>query len=217
MYLNNSIFVLEKMLPGLVWRRKTQKKIFLTFDDGPIPGVTEYVLEQLNLFNIKATFFCVGENIHKHADIFKKIVEAENKVGNHTYNHYNGWKVSFENYMSNVKKCDEVIRYYLEGSQTQYHSSTSHRKLFRPPYGKITPKIVRNLKTEYEVIMWSVLTGDYDREQTPEDCLRQSIRYTKDGSIVIFHDSVKAEKNLRYVLPKFIQYFTDKGYSFDVL
>lgn len=221
MYFNNAGWFLSALYPSLIWKKKTKEKvIYLTFDDGPIPGVTEYVLEELAKFKVQATFFCVGDNIFKHPQVFKKILLAGHKIGNHTFNHLKGWKTEDEAYLQNIARCEEEINKVREEMLKEIrHSSLFARtsKLFRPPYGLITKSQIRKLNGKYEVIMWDVLTGDFNKDLSPEKCLHKAIKYTQEGSIVIFHDSIKAETNLRYALPRFLEHFSSRGYRFEVL
>lgn len=203
MYLVQSPFFLKKIFHfGPVWRKNgDEKTIYLTFDDGPIPELTSEICDILDKYAVKATFFCVGENIEKNPDIFKMLLEKGHTTGNHTYNHLNGWKTDTETYVENIHKCNN------------FHSGN----LFRPPYGRITPMQVLNLRKSYQIIMWSVLTGDFDPKTSPERCLENALRYTKSGSIVVFHDSIKARQKVLYALPLFIEYFLEKGYRFKTL
>jgi peptidoglycan-N-acetylglucosamine deacetylase len=202
-------FFLPWLYPNLVWKiRTTQKEIYLTFDDGPIPGPTDFVLETLAKREIKATFFCIGDNVHKHPDVFKRIIEQGHAIGNHTFNHLKGWKTALDQYVENVKQCDAEFRSSrLEVGDT---------KLFRPPYGRITRSQIKAL-SDYKIVMWDVLTNDYDKTKLPETCLKNSIRVTQPGSIIVFHDSLKAERNMTYALPQFIDHFLGLGYSFKAL
>ena len=212
-YYNNSIQWISLLYPQLTWRKETTEKvIYLTFDDGPIPGVTDFVLQQLQSFDAKGTFFCVGDNVSKHPEVFRKIVAEGHRYGNHTFNHLKGWNTKDDVYFDNVKKCDDAFEAVLQGSDM-----LNGDKLFRPPYGKISKSQVRYLKGDFKIIMWSVLTGDFDARQSAEECLKTSIKHTGNGSIVIFHDSVKAEKNLRYALPRFLEYFSERGFQFNTL
>lgn len=191
------------------WRRNVNDKtIFLTFDDGPIPEVTDWVLTLLRKYNIKATFFCIGDNIKKHPTIFQNCINAGHQIGNHTFNHINGWKYNTLDYINNIELCRlEIIK-----------NNTSPTKLFRPPYGKITTKQSREIiKLGYEIIMWSAISEDYNNNIEPQECLENALNHLKPGSIVVFHDSLKAEKNLRYALPLFIEAALAQGYSFAVL
>ena len=184
------------------------KTVYLTFDDGPVPEATPWVLDLLKQHNIKATFFCIGDNIEKHTDTFNQIVQDGHTIGNHTYNHLNGWNTDYLTYMANFKKCETAIQ--------SRHGSTV--KMFRPPYGKIKitqAKEVRRLG--YKIIMWDVLSADFDRTITPQQCLKNVTDNVADGSIIIFHDSIKAIDNLRYALPQAIAYLKERGYNFGVL
>lgn len=195
--------VLPIVYPSLLWRiNTTQKDLYLTFDDGPIHGPTDFVLDTLRSFNAKATFFCIGDNVRKNPDQYKKIIDAGHAVGNHTFHHLNGWRTSTEDYINNVEVC-------------QQHLSRQPR-LFRPPFGRIKRSQIEQLE-KYKIVMWDVLTFDYDRSLAEEKCLRGAIGATRSGSIVVFHDSIKAEKNLTYVLPRFIEHCASKGYSFKSL
>jgi peptidoglycan/xylan/chitin deacetylase (PgdA/CDA1 family) len=195
----------EILFPNYVWRIKTaERKIYLTFDDGPIPEVTEWVLEQLQLFNVKATFFCVGENVLKYPEIFKKVIAAGHHVGNHTQNHLKGWQTKNDLYLRNFAECQNSLESIAKGQSP----------LFRPPYGQLKPSQAKEILKTHKVLMWSVLIRDYDKDFKAEKCLENAIRKTQCGSIVLFHDSLKAQKNLYYVLPKYLDYFSKKGYEF---
>lgn len=205
-------FFLPWLYPELVWKANTQeKKIFLTFDDGPVPGPTEFVLETLEKFKATATFFCIGDNVRKHPDVFAKIVEAGHSIGNHTFNHLKGWNYSTQEYIRNVELCANQFKL----CSIQFLES-NNRTLFRPPYGRIKRNQI-NALTGYQIIMWDVLTHDYAKSYSPERCLTGSINATRPGSIVVFHDSVKAERNMKYTLPRYLEYFSDKGFSFEAL
>ncbi len=182
-----------------IWNIPKAKTIYLTFDDGPIPEITEWVLNLLSQYNAKATFFCIGENISKNSDIFDKIVLNEHSVGSHTYSHLNGWNTDFEKYISNFNKAHAMFDF----------------KLFRPPYGKITNKQSKAVLEKSKIIMWSVISHDYDISLNEELCLSKTIAATNDGDIVVFHDSLKAWKNLEYVLPRYLDHFSKKGFVFE--
>lgn len=184
------------------WRVKTsEKKLYITFDDGPIPEVTPQVLEILKQHNAKATFFCIGDNVQKHPDIFNQIITSGHSVGNHSFNHIKANKFSTKEYLANVAKADELIQ----------------SPLFRPPYGRITPKLAKRLGEKYKIFMWSVLTRDYEQNLSPEACLRIALNQSKNGSIIVFHDSLKASKNMLYALPKVLEYFGKMGFGFEKL
>lgn len=201
-------FFLPWLYPNLVWRiQTTQKELFLTFDDGPIPGPTDFVLETLKKYSCKATFFCIGDNIRKHSDVFKKIVDQGHVIGNHTFNHLKGWSTPTAKYIDNVKQFD---------NQLIIDNCSLKIDLFRPPYGRITRRQIKAL-SEYKIVMWDVLSIDYNKNISPEACLQNSIRATRLGSIVVFHDSMKAERNMTYALPRFIEHFVEQGYEFKSL
>ena len=195
-------FLFAQLLPSLTWKIKTKEKIiYLTFDDGPIPEVTPWVLDKLKDYGAKATFFCVGENARKNPDILERIITEKHTLGNHTMNHLNGWKVKTNDYISNIKDC------------SRYVSSD----LFRPPYGKIRLAQIRSVKKEYKIIMWNVLSKDYDINLTGQQCFEIVKRKLTAGSIVVFHDSIKAKNRLQEALPATLEYFSNTGYRFHAL
>lgn len=197
-----SLSIFKSIFPSLIWDINTNEKvIYLTFDDGPHPEITPQVLEILDKFNALATFFCVGENVSKYPDTFSLILSKGNRVGNHSYNHISGWKTSNKDYFESIKKADNFIK----------------SDLFRPPYGRITPSQIKVLKRKYSIIMWSVLTYDFNSNISKEQCLKNSIVNTKAGSIVVFHDSIKSEDNLLYALPLFLKHFSGEGFNFRVI
>ncbi len=192
--------------PSVVWKIKTNEKtIFLTFDDGPIPIVTDFVLETLANFNAKATFFCVGDNIVKFNEVFNEVINQGHSVANHTHNHLNGWKTNDEEYLQNIKICG------------QHFLDSKLGKMFRPPYGKITKKQIQLIDNQYVIIFWDVLVGDFDLNLSPQIMLEKAIKNTENGSIVVFHDSQKAFQNMKYVLPKYLKHFKNLGYKFELL
>ncbi|NLX81182.1 MAG: polysaccharide deacetylase family protein [Proteiniphilum sp.] len=192
------------LFPGARWRIKNEgeKTIYLTFDDGPIPEVTPWVLDILNQFEIKATFFCVGDNVRKYPEIFKLVTDNGHQIGNHTFNHLQGWQHNNEHFINNANLAKEYI----------------NSKLFRPPHGHMRYRQCRDLQKEgYHIIMWDVVTRDYSKWMKPEQVYNNVKRYTRDGSIIVFHDSLKAENNLRYALPKSIEWLLSEGYSFKTI
>ncbi len=219
-------FILPWLYPELVWRIPThQKKIFLTFDDGPVPGPTEFVLDTLKKFNARATFFCIGDNVRKHQQLFQKIIDEDHSIGNHTFNHIKGWNCSVKEYLDNIELCSKQFlqaSIQFPASSIQHpassfqHPASSTTLLFRPPYGRIKRKQIKALN-DYKIIMWDVLTHDYLNQYTPERCLAGSIGATRPGSIVVFHDSIKAERNLTFALPRYLEFFFDKGFSFEAI
>jgi len=197
----------KRLFFNQVWSiPNNNNKIYLTFDDGPTPEITEWILSTLKENNIKATFFCIGKNIENNLEIFNKIIAEGHSVGNHTFNHLNGWKTNTKEYLKNIELCEIAIQ------------KTKKNKLFRPPYGKITlkqSKLVRKLG--YKIIMWDVLSADFDQTISPDKCLENAIQKVTSGSIIVFHDSVKASVNLKHALPRAIAHYKEKGFVFDIL
>ena len=191
----------KTLFPDMVWDLPSKEKvIYLTFDDGPTPVITDWTLDVLKQYNAKATFFCIGKNVDEHPTIFKRILNEGHSIGNHTQNHLKGWKTSTKKYLNNI-----------ENSQLLTHNS----KLFRPPYGQIKPKQAKRLiQLGYKVIMWKVLAIDWDVSVSKEQCLENVVNNTSSGDIVVFHDSIKAANNMQYALPKVLEYFTEKGFEF---
>ena len=200
----------KKIFANYIWEILSENKtLYLTFDDGPTPEITNWTLDILDKYKAKATFFCIGKNIEKHPYIFKNIISEGHKIGNHTNNHIKGWRTSTKKYLTNIKEAQKVIDLIQNKTDSESHN------LFRPPYGQIRPKQGKTLKElGYKVIMWDVLAFDWDKDVTKEKCLGNVISNAKDGSIIVFHDSVKAEKNMRYALPKVLEHFSKIGYSF---
>lgn len=189
-------------IPGITWRKSASKKtIYLSFDDGPIPGVTPWVLDTLDRYGIKATFFCVGENVARYPELFEQIKTRGHQTGNHSYNHLRAFRTNPDDYLANVEKTDKLI-----GSS-----------LFRPPHGELTYAQFRALRKKYELVQWDLISRDYNAKLSPDevfDIVRKGVR---KGSILVFHDSLKAEKNLRAALPRSIEFCLAQGYVFDVL
>ncbi len=195
---------LKALSPSLIWDIPTSaREVYITFDDGPIPELTPYVLKTLDDFHAKATFFCVGDNIRKHPEVFLQIKERQHSIGNHTYNHLKAWNCTSDTYFQNILLCDEVIG-----------EPGKDRQLFRPPHGQITPGIIRRLKKTHKIIMWDILAYDFSPSHSAESSLRQMLQKTRPGSIVVFHDNYKAENKLKYMLPRFLEYFSGQGYVF---
>jgi peptidoglycan-N-acetylglucosamine deacetylase len=188
--------------PYLHWNLRTkEKEVFLTFDDGPTPGVTEDVLAILKEHNAKATFFCLGVNVEANVSLFNKVLDGGHEIGNHTFDHPDGWANSNERYITNVNRCEMVF-----GS-----------KFFRPPYGKISHRQIRKLKHRFQIIMWTMLSGDFDGNLSPDEILKDLIKNTKKGNIVVFHDNQVAKHNVLAVLPKYLKFLTENGYQCNVL
>jgi peptidoglycan/xylan/chitin deacetylase (PgdA/CDA1 family) len=196
----------QKIRKRLVWRLPAnaaqQKVIYLSFDDGPIPGVTPWVLEQLKRHQATATFFCIGENVEKHPSIFEAITAAGHQVGNHTQHHLNGNKFSCDRYVEDVAECNNFVQ----------------TKLFRPPFGRISPKQTRALsEAGYKIIMWDSLAGDWDPERTAKQCFQNIVKHAHSGSIIVFHDSLKAWPRLQECLPQILEYYRQNGYLFKAI
>jgi peptidoglycan/xylan/chitin deacetylase (PgdA/CDA1 family) len=205
MYLVKTPWLLKQFYSNMIWNKSRKRhSIYVTFDDGPIPFVTPYVLNILKQYNAKATFFCIGDNVRKHPDVFEQVKNAGHSIGNHTFNHLKGWKTDNKTYVENFLKADELL----------------HAGLFRPPYGRIKKsqaKLIRKAKPGAKIIMWDVLSGDFDTELKPETCLQHVLRYTRNGSIIVFHDSLKAYDRLEYVLPRAMEEWSKRGYEFGLL
>ena len=212
---------LKKIYSSYIWNIDTKEKIlYLTFDDGPHPVATPFVLDQLKKYNAKATFFCIGDNVRKHPEVFEKIIAGGHSIGNHTFNHLKGWSTPLERYLENVKECEDQFKLadckFQVASEALPASRVGHQ-YFRPPYGRITVKQIRALKDEYKIVMWDVLTYDYSKNISRQNCLNGSINASRPGSIIVFHDSLKAERNLTHVLPKFLEHFSSRGFEFKSL
>jgi peptidoglycan-N-acetylglucosamine deacetylase len=191
--------ILRRIYPKAIWNfARNRKDIYLTFDDGPIPGLTEWVLDELKRFDAKATFFCVGDNIRKYPSVFKRILDEGHRAANHTMQHPRGFRRNVSTYIKEVDDCRALVNNHL----------------FRPPYGQMSPGQYRALvRKGYRIILWDVISYDYENI-SPEACSRNVMRHTRAGSIVLFHDNPKAEKNLRHVLPLFLEHFSTRGFSF---
>ena len=204
-YLVKTPSLLKKLYPECIWNMETKKnEIYLTFDDGPHPQVTQFVLDELKKFNAKATFFCIGKNVKEHFDIYKQIISEGHRPGNHTFNHLNGWKTADKKYLDDIKQAADII----------------DSPFFRPPYGRATKfqmKALQEDKFQLKTIMWDVLSGDFDEKITPENCYLNVVKYAKAGSIIVFHDSLKALPRLQYALPLVLRFFSEKGFVFKVL
>lgn len=203
MFIEQPPLLYRLLFPGGHWRlpSKEEKVIYLTFDDGPIPEITEWVLNLLDKYNIKATFFCVGDNVRKYPDVYGEILKRGHKTGNHTFNHIQGIRSWTSRYLANTDKASELIK----------------SELFRPPHGHMRIPQFRTLRKKYQIVLWDVVTRDYSKRQTPEQVLDNVKNYARNGSIVVFHDSVKAEKNMKYALPLAIEWLLEQGYVFKVL
>jgi len=192
---------LKKLFPSFIWDYNTGKKVvYITFDDGPIPESTAWTLNLLKEKNVKATFFCVGDNVKKYPKIYQEILNEGHAVGNHTFNHLRGFTNPTQNYVDNVKLASQYI----------------DSKLFRPPYGMIKRSQAKRLLKDYKIIMWDVLSEDYRQDITPESCYKAVLKNIRPGSIILFHNHLKSEKNMRYALPRLIDELRDRGFEFEV-
>ncbi len=204
-WVKTPFFVKKFLFPHYIWSGKKiagQKTVYLTFDDGPTPEITEWVLQQLKEYQAKASFFCIGKNVVEHPSIYLKLKKSPHEIGNHTFNHFNGWETTTPDYLQNVAACKEVLE----------------SKWFRPPYGRIKRAQAKALRQKgYDIVMWSVLSGDFDETLSREKCLQNVLETVKDGDIVVFHDSVKAFRLLEYVLPKVLKVLSEKGFVFEGL
>jgi len=191
------------VLPAsLIWQVKTEDKtVYLTFDDGPIPELTDEILEILEKYNAKATFFCVGENVNRYREIYGRILEKGHSTGNHTHHHLKGWSTNYADYIHDIREAGKFI----------------DSGLFRPPYGLMTYKQAKTLSKEFKVVMWSVLTRDYDPEVSKEECLQTALEGIKPGSIIVFHDNLKAREKVLYALPRLLEYMEREEYGSEKL
>lgn len=202
MYFIKTPEILKRLYPRQVWSLpETRKEIFLTFDDGPTPSITDWTLKELKKFGAKATFFLVGQNAEKYPDLIEAIRKEGHSIGNHTYKHLNGWSTTTNAYIKDILRCHEIV----------------DSKLFRPPYGRITKSQTSIMLNRYQVVMWDVLSGDFDQTITKERCLKNVLNHTQAGSIIVFHDSVKAADRMQYALPRVLEYYAKKGFAFSPL
>ena len=206
MYLVRTPGVVQRLFPDYTWRGRSgqggRPRLYLTFDDGPIPGVTPWVLETLAAFGARATFFCVGENAERYPGLLRDLRAAGHTLGNHTHNHLSGWRTERTPYVANVRRCRQAVE----------------SRLFRPPYGRLRPSQAEALRSrDYRIVMWDVLSGDFDADLSPDDCTANVIDNAGPGSIVVFHDSLKAERNLRTALPAVLGHYGGLGYEFAAL
>ena len=208
--------LVKKLFPRRIWNGPSEgKSLYLTFDDGPIPEVTPWVLDQLKKYQAKATFFCIGDNVKKHPEVFKKIILEGHAIGNHTFNHFNGWKTATAEYLKNTEEAKLILEQNLEKIEDPSAARGVKNHLFRPPYGRIKGRQARALeKAGYKLVMWDIISMDYDSETSPERCFNNVLDNAKSGSIIVFHDSLKAEPNLKIILPKVLKHYSRQGYKF---
>ncbi len=199
-FFGHNPYLFKKLFPSVFWNFSeiNTKKIFLTFDDGPNPEVTTKVLDVLDKYNAKATFFCLGANVEKYPEIYNKIIENKHSVGNHTYSHFNGWFTKNKKYFNDIDRANSITKTVL----------------FRPPYGKITLSQINVLKKKYKIILWDVLSMDYNKKISKERCLKNIYKFTQNGSIIVFHDTLKAHEKLFYLLPIILEKYSKSGFEF---
>jgi len=194
--------VLLKLLnPGIIFNKPSNysgKSIYITFDDGPFPGITENIIDILDHYNVPATFFCVGINVQKYPYIISRMIKSGYSIGNHTFDHLNGWEVKSNIFINNINKCETIIK----------------KGLFRPPYGRLTIKQIYILKKKYKIIMWDINSYDYDSSYSTKECINHIKRAVKGGSIILFHDNEKSAKRTLEILPEVINYLKNSGYTF---
>lgn len=194
---------IKKLYPGCTWDLvSTEKTLYLSFDDGPHPVITPYILNLLRQYNARASFFCIGDNVQKYPEVYQQILADGHSVGNHTHNHLNGWKTTDKEYLENIKEANK----YIESN------------LFRPPYGRIKGSQIRFLKQELpemKILMWNILAGDWVQELKPEICFEKIQKHISHGDIIVLHETDKAFDRLKYVLPNLLEYFTAKGCRFE--
>ena len=204
-YLVRTPWWLKKIYSGLVWQMPAKEKVlYLSFDDGPHPEITPFVLDELKRYNARATFFCIGKNVKEYPQIYRRVLLEGHRVGNHTQNHLNGWKVDDKRYLEDIRDAASLI----------------DSNLFRPPYGRIgafQSRLLRGAPLNYTIVMWEVLSGDFDRKLNAKDCARNVIRYARPGSIVVFHDSEKAFDRMKEALPRVLEHFSGLGYRFEAI
>ena len=192
---------LRWMFPGVVWSIDDPEGIYLTFDDGPTPGVTEWILQTLDRYNAKATFFVLGKNVELYPDLYQMILDRGHKIGNHTYSHQKGWRMSLDRYIEDIDLAGDMV----------------HTELFRPPYAQITRTQLRHVSQRYRVVMWNVLSRDYNRKLSPKKCLRGTIKGLRGGDIISLHDSAKSFRNTSYVLPALLRTAREMGLQCKIL
>ena len=195
MYLVKTPIFIQKIYSSLTWKIESKDSIYLSFDDGPDPDVTPWVLDLLKSYDAKATFFCIGENAGRHPDLINQIISEGHSIGNHSYSHISGWTTKTDKYLEDVKKCRNII----------------DSNLFRPPYGRLKPNQLKNLQENYNIIMWDVMCGDFEEQLSNEKCYSNIVDNASPGSIILLHDTKQSFNKLKYVLPKVLDFFKDKS------
>ncbi len=199
---------IHRLFPERIWEgRPDEQRVYLTFDDGPVPGITDFVLDELQKREQKATFFMVGDNVRKHPQLALEVLQAGHSIGNHTFNHLHGFRTSTKDYLKNVRACDQIFDEKLG----------INALIFRPPYGMISPWQAKQVSGEKKIVMWSLLTGDYDRTVSPQHLLKGLKPRTRPGNIIVFHDQEKTRGHLQQFLPEYLDFLMDHGFSTDSL
>ena len=194
--------LIQFFFPSLLWSKKRDKKIlYLTFDDGPYNMLSPFILDELKKYKAKATFFYLGSKAEKYPQLIKRCKDENHKIGNHTYSHPNGWKTKNSRYYQDIEKANKLL----------------NSNLLRPPYGRIKPSQINHLKKYYKIIMWDILSWDFDKKTSPEECYNNIIKNTKSGSIIVLHENEKSAKTVKEVLPKILSYFSSQGFKFEKL
>jgi peptidoglycan/xylan/chitin deacetylase (PgdA/CDA1 family) len=202
MWIERPFGLMRLLFPKALWRvERTEKTVYLSFDDGPVPETTPAVLLILKQYGIKATFFCVGDNVEKYPELFQEIIKQGHRLGNHSFNHVRGFSMGANEYLRNVQKASQFIPSVL----------------MRPPHGQLTPKLYKELNKNYQIVMWDLITRDYNQSLSPERIVDNVIKYARNGSIIVFHDSEKSKKNVLAALPASIEYLQHEGYRFETL
>jgi peptidoglycan-N-acetylglucosamine deacetylase len=200
--------LIPKLFDQFIWNKsRAEKTIYLTFDDGPVPGITDFVLNELSKKGMKATFFMVGANVEKHPDLAKEVHQAGHEIGNHTFHHLDGFRNPDGLYLDDIEKCQKILQDKLAIAPLY----------FRPPYGKISKSQSKLVLQNHQIVMWDVLSGDYDLGQSFEKCLAKSIKYSRNGSIVLFHDQQKTEGVVKKILPDYLDFIRDEGFQTGLL
>jgi peptidoglycan/xylan/chitin deacetylase (PgdA/CDA1 family) len=215
MYLNKIPRFLQDLFPEALWHvATTAKKLYLTFDDGPTPEVTDWVLNILQRYEARATFFVLGKNVALHREIFLNIIASGHAIGNHSYNHLSGWKSEDEIYYHDIEMCSDIIRTIQSTLPCKMAENKTKKLLFRPPYGRLTLSQYASLSRQYEIVMWDILSGDFDARISSRQCFENCRKYARPGSVIVFHDTHRAFEKLKTCLPETLEYFGSSGYSF---
>lgn len=202
MLITHPSLLLKSLYPSLKWNIETgEKNLYLTFDDGPTAGVTDVLLDLLKNFNAKASFFCIGKNIQENPELFQRVIDEGHEIGNHTYQHLNGWKSKTIDYLRDVKEFEHIYK----------------SNFFRPPYGRLKPGQIAALKDKYQIMMWSALSMDYHPRVSKEDCYEKAVKQLKPGNIILFHDSIKAKEKMLFAVEKLLKKASEEGYAFQSL